>query len=329
MRERKGGAGTEAGTRDSAGAPFDLHRTMENVVEAVAGQAHAKGLELIPFIHPGTPAGVRGDPGRLRQVLLGLIDNALRFTECGEVLVEVGLAEEWPRAAVLRFEISDTGIGIAPDAQARLFQSLPPVGWAAGRVAGRGPGLALSRRLVETMGGAIGVESSRGEGSTFWFTVRLGTWATALAVHSGAAVAGLRALVVDDSATASRVIRAHLGSWGVASEAAENGPQALRCLRTARAAGTPFDVAILDARMPDGSGVDLARAIRAEPTLAGPRLVLLTPPGGGGLGAAPREAGIAATLSKPVRSAQLRDALMTVPARPRSPLHRTAPPKNP
>ncbi len=254
---------------------------------------------------PEAASALRGDPGRLRQVLTNLIGNGIKFTKQGEVALRIKRVEETPDDVLLRFEIIDTGIGIAPEAQTRLFAAFVQADSSTTRkFGGTGLGLAICRQLVERMHGQIGVESTRGQGSTFWFTVRLAKAPGASAVATGG-LADVRVLVVDDSETSRRSLQRQLVSRQVNVSGVPNGEQALGRLREAAAANTPFDVAVVDQQMPGIDGLALAHAIQADPSIAATRLILLTP-----FGRMPRAetlAGAGVTLSqfKPVRPALL------------------------
>jgi PAS domain S-box-containing protein len=305
----------EAGRMDLDSVDFDLRRAVREVLGSFAEAAQAKGLELLCLIRHDVPSALRGDPGRLRQVLANLVGNAVKFTEKGEVVLRVTLEVPDERAAVVRFEVRDTGIGIEPALRPRLFQSFVQAdGSASRRYGGTGLGLAISKRLVSLMGGAIDVESRPGHGSTFWFTVRFARQPPgAVAVPAPRTrLAGRRVLVADDNATNRAILKHQLGYWGMRTTAVESGAKALAALRQAAAAGAGYDLAIIDMKMPEMDGLALARAIRAEPALAEVRLVLLTSFGQRGHGAEASRIGIAAYLTKPVDEGDLHDCLVEV-----------------
>lgn len=295
---------------------FDLRRTIEGVVELFAESARRKDLELVCFIPQDVPGAVHGDPGRLRQILINLVGNAIKFTEQGEVVVRVALSEDQSEQVVLRFDVTDTGIGITPEAQKRLFQSFSQAELSTSRkYGGTGLGLAICKKLVELMDGEISVESEKGKGSTFWFTVRLGKQPTQHQVLATNPVSleGLRVLVVDDNAASRTMLRHQLTSWKMLVAEAEKGSQALELLRSAVYAQSPFDLAILDWMMPGMDGYELAYAIKSDPTLAAVRLILLTAFGQRNSSqVANQAAGISAYLTKPARQSQLFDCLLTV-----------------
>jgi signal transduction histidine kinase/DNA-binding response OmpR family regulator/HPt (histidine-containing phosphotransfer) domain-containing protein len=306
----------EAGKMGLEAVEFDLRDAVGDVLEMVAERAAAKGLELASTFQRDVPAWVIGDPGRLRQILTNLVGNAIKFTEHGEVVVRGELVEAGGDAVLVRFAVSDTGIGIAPEVQARLFGAFAQGdGTITRKYGGTGLGLVISQRLAALMGGAIGVESAPGRGSTFWFTVRLGRCA------AGAGVAGpdtlpelrgVRALCVDDHPTNRAILQAQLAAWGMQADAVADGPEALARMRAALAGGQPYAVAMLDFHMPGMDGLDLARAIAADPALAATRLIMLSSVSHAGQDGAVRAAGVAATLLKPVRQSVLYNRLLSV-----------------
>jgi signal transduction histidine kinase/CheY-like chemotaxis protein len=306
----------EAGQLNVEMTDLDVRQTVEDVVDLFAAQAGAKGLELASLVHQDVPSVLRGDPGRLRQVLTNLLSNALKFTEQGEVVVRATLFEDKDEAVVVRVAVTDTGMGIAPEARTHLFHPFSQVDSSTTRkYGGTGLGLAICTRLVELMGGEIGVESVPGQGSTFWFTVRLGRSTTApLAGPAAAELRGKRVLIVDDNETSRQIVHYQILSWGMRNGMAEDGSRALAELRDAQHGGTPYDVAVLDLAMPGMDGLELARAIKADPALAATKLVMLASisPGERGANEAAWQAGIDALLTKPVRHSQLYKSLVLV-----------------
>ena len=295
--------------------PFDLHQTLDDVGELLAESAQRKGLELACLVENNAVTDLLGDPGRLRQILINLMGNAIKFTERGEVVVRASGIEQTPEAVLLRFEVKDTGIGINPEAQARIFSAFMQADGSTTRhYGGTGLGLAIVRQLVEMMGGSVGVESEPGKGSTFWFTVRFGrqppgSRSKSLPRHD---LRGLRVLIVDDNATNRDILRHQTQSWGMHEESVEDGFRALEKMRAAAARGTAFDLVILDMMMPGMDGLDLARAIKAEPAIAAPHLVMLTSVGLHGDATEARASGIDGYLSKPVRQSELYNCIATV-----------------
>jgi PAS domain S-box-containing protein len=294
----------EAGRLELEVAEFELRGVVEELLDLLAGTAHRQGLELSGFIHPEVPAMLQGDSGRLRQILTNLVGNAIKFTMQGAVTLEVALVEGLPEGVRLRFEVSDTGVGMSPDVQARLFQAFTQADSSTTRrYGGTGLGLAISKRLVELMGGQIGVVSTPGRGSTFWFTVCLGLGAAQ--PMSARAFAGQRVLVVDDHVINRRFLEQQLTAWGLVVETATDGPGALAALRAAADEGAPPAMALLDLHLPGMDGLELSQAIQSDPRLAGLPRVLLASSRQQGLGAAAHSAGITSCLTKPVRRGQL------------------------
>jgi PAS domain S-box-containing protein len=311
----------EAGRIDLEIVDFDLRRALREVLGSFAEAAQARGLELLCLIRHDVPSALRGDPGRLRQVLTNLVGNAVKFTEKGEVVLRVTLASSSEDAAQVRFEVRDTGIGIDLGLRPQLFESFVQAdGSTTRRHGGTGLGLAISRRLVQLMGGDIEVESRVGQGSTFWFAVRFERQPVAASAHSTppTRLAGRRVLAVDDNATNRQILRQQLGHWGLRVTTVESGAEALAALRKAAASGKRYDLAILDMKMPGMDGLSLARAIKKEKKLEGVRLVLLTSIGQRGHGAEASRIGISAYLTKPVDEADLYDCLVEVLTRGRT-----------
>jgi two-component system sensor histidine kinase/response regulator len=302
----------EAGRLELETIDFDLRQTVESAIELFADRAAAQKLELMADIDPAIPDVLRGDPSRLRQVLLNFVSNALKFTPSGEVVARVTLDEAAGHDVVLRFAVRDTGIGIAPDALGRLFRPFTQAdGSMARRYGGTGLGLAISRQLAEMMGGGVGVASAPGTGSTFWFTARFGV-AEGAGLPPGVAPAldGLRVLLVDDNATERDILERLLRSWGPKVVTAATGPEALAALQAAQTAGRPIRVALVDETLPITDGFTLARVVKGDPSLAPTRLILLAEPGHRSIAGRTMAAGIAAYLRKPVHQADLRATLL-------------------
>ena len=304
----------EAGKLELETLDFDLRALLDDFAASLALRAHVQGLEFICAAAPDVPAHLAGDPGRLRQVLLNLAGNALKFTHQGEVAVRVSLASETDTEVMLRISVKDTGIGIPADKQGLLFEKFTQVDSSTTRhYGGTGLGLAISKQLTELMGGQIGLLSEEGRGSEFWFTARLAKQADReRPVTPTAEVRGVHILVVDDNATNREVLAAQLGAWGVRSEETPDGPSALLALARAKDAGDPFAVAILDMQMPGMDGTQLARSIKADEALAPTRLVLMTSLGERGDARQMEEMGFAAFLVKPARQSDLFDSLAAV-----------------
>jgi signal transduction histidine kinase/CheY-like chemotaxis protein len=318
----------EANKLDLEILDFDLEVLLEDFAATLALQAHEKGLELVCGMDPNVPALVRGDPGRLRQILTNLAGNALKFTHEGEVAIRVSMVEApddtgnskletgnlklETNSVLLRFSVRDTGIGIPSDRLEALFSPFTQVdGSTTRKYGGTGLGLSISKRLAELMGGEIGVESEAGKGSEFWFTVRLekqpdGQMAK---MPPPADLCGVRALIVDDNAANREILNARMTSWEMRTFETENGPGALQALYGALAEKDPFRLAVIDMQMPGMDGEALGRAIKADTRLADTRMVLLTSLGV--RGDAGRFAGIGfdAYLSKPARTLELKAVL--------------------
>ncbi|MGB3635393.1 MAG: PAS domain S-box protein [Rubrobacteraceae bacterium] len=294
---------------------FDLRTSVEDTAVMLAERAHGKGLQIASLVDYDVPTALQGDPGRLRQILTNLLGNSIKFTEEGEVLLKAELSEETEEAAVVRFEIRDTGIGMDREQQEHLFESFVQADASTTRrYGGTGLGLAISKRLVELMGGEIWVESEPGGGSTFCFTARFEKISTE--APSGprprADLRGLKALIVDDNATNRTVLRHQITPWGMRVDDAREGAEALDKLRSAAENGEPYDLALLDMQMPKMDGLELARAIKQNPSISKTRLVLVTSMGQRGDAEEAHSAGIEAYLTKPVRQSQLYDMLSIV-----------------
>jgi two-component system sensor histidine kinase/response regulator len=305
----------EAGKLEFEILDFDLRSAVEDAVELLADRALEKNIELASLIPCKFPTSLRGDPGRLRQVLTNLVSNAVKFTEHGEVIVRAAKEVETDTSITVRFSVSDTGIGISPTAQKNLFQAFVQAdGSTTRRYGGTGLGLCISKQLVELMNGEIGITSTPGEGSTFWFTAQFEKQPLESVVVAAVkkSLDQLRVLIVDDNATNRRILCHQSRCWGMVPTEAESGHRALQLLNAAASEGATYDLAILDLMMPEMDGFDLARAIKANADIAQIPMVLLTSFGERRHSAAAQEAGIAAYLTKPVRQAQLFDCLTSV-----------------
>ncbi|MGO9016232.1 MAG: response regulator [Dissulfurispiraceae bacterium] len=309
----------EAGKLELETMDFDLRSLMDDFSATLGLRAQEKGLELICAATPDLPTYLCGDPGRLRQILTNLAGNALKFTSKGEISVLASLVSETDSEAVVRFSVKDTGIGIAADNQAKLFQKFIQADAATTRkYGGTGLGLAISKQLAELMGGEIGVNSEEGHGSEFWFTARFSKQREQqryAALQSD--IHGAHVLIVDDNATNREILTTQLKTWGIRAEETPDAPSALAALSQARDAGDPFVVAIVDMQMSDMDGADLARAIKSDDAIKDTALVLMTSMGGQrGDAKRMQEIGFAAYLIKPVKQADLFDTLSAVLAMP-------------
>jgi signal transduction histidine kinase/CheY-like chemotaxis protein len=320
----------EAGKLQVESVPFDLALAVEEVAGLLAHQAYNKGLEFGISQSPRVPALIRGDPGRVRQVLMNLIGNAIKFTRSGHVLVEL---EQIPAgnpgtAARVQCRVTDTGIGIALERQGSLFQQFTQADSSTTReFGGTGLGLAIGKRLVELMGGEIGFESEPQRGSSFWFTLPVAATALSPAVADPECFsAGLKVLAVDDSELNRRLLSDQLRTWGVAHACAASGEEALELLRSAHAAGRPFSIALLDFEMPHMNAVELGARIKDDAQLNQTRLIILTSGNQRFRPGALREAGFSGFLSKPLlRPAQLREVLAGGPNGPELPADSRSP----
>jgi len=295
---------------------FDLRGTLEEVADLLAFRAHEKQLELTCLADPQIPAQLRGDPGRLRQILINLAGNAIKFTAAGEVDIQAHVECEQAQARAtadtvrLRFEVRDTGIGIPADRVGALFSAFTQVDASTTRkFGGTGLGLSISKRLVELMGGEIGIVSTLGEGSTFWFVIELPIQHTLAPPLPQASLAGRRLLVVDDNATNRRLLEVLLLHWQCAPLLADSGSTALALLAAEMAAGRSVDAAILDMQMPDMDGMELGRAIKANAAWATLPLIMLTSVTQRGDAAQAAANGFAAYLAKPIKNDQLQRCL--------------------
>jgi PAS domain S-box-containing protein len=304
----------EAGKLDLEVIDFDLRALLDDFAAMMGIRAQDKGLEFICAAAPEVPAFLRGDPGRLRQILINLTGNAVKFTRKGEVAVRAGVAAEGDDFVTLRFSVRDTGIGIPRQKQGMLFSSFTQVDGSGTRTyGGTGLGLAISKKLAEMMGGEIGVESDEGRGSEFWFTVRLALQPEGeREAPPPSQIRWTRILVVDDNATNREVLSARLTSWSARPAEAPDGPSALKALYAAHGAGDPFRAAILDMQMPGMDGAALGRAIKGDEKLKGICLVMMTSVGQRGDARQMAEIGFSAYLTKPVRQSDLFDSLAAV-----------------
>ncbi|MEJ5199011.1 MAG: response regulator, partial [Anaerolineae bacterium] len=302
----------EAGRMILEKKDFELVAVVESAAEAFASRAREKGLPLVTFVAPEIPRYLVGDGYRLRQVLINLLSNAVKFTDHGEIMVNAALASEDETSITVEFAVSDTGIGITPEARRRLFIPFTQAdGSTTRRYGGTGLGLVICKRLVEMMGGQIWVESEPGRGSIFTFTARFGRSGRAETDErpSFHDLVGLRVLVVDDNLKHGDILLRYLNSWTMQADVANNARIALLRLRSAQASGTPYAVVITDLAMPDMDGFALARAIKRDPKLADTPVILLTAYDERDQGERALQAGLSAYLTKPVRQSQLFDAL--------------------
>jgi len=312
----------EAGKLDLETLDFDLLSLLDDFAATLVLHAHDKGLEFLCAADPGIPTHLRGDPGRLRQILTNLASNAIKFTPTGEVAVRVLVESETAATVLLRFAVRDTGIGIPPDKLSLLFNKFSQVDASTTRqYGGTGLGLAIARQLAELMGGAAGVQSKEGQGSEFWFTAWLTKQVagTPIKQYPPADLHGVRALIVDDNATNREILMKRLTWWGMRGAEAPDGAEALQALYRALGDKDPFRLALIDLQMPGMDGEALGRAIQADPRLAETRRVMLTSLGTRGDARHFAEMGFAAYLTKPVRHQELQGVLSLALAGPGEP----------
>ncbi len=304
----------EAGKLELESIEFNLEACVGEIMKTMALRAHQKNLELAYDVSPDVPSHLTGDPGRLRQILTNLVGNAIKFTDKGQVLVEIESHPQAEARAELHFQVSDSGVGIPDDKREVIFQAFAQADTSVTRkYGGTGLGLAITSRLVEMMGGKIWVESEMGKGSTFRFTAQVG-----VAQPKAAGVPALPqelkdvpVLVVDDNDTNRRILHGMALQWRMRPTDAAGGVEALAALKAAQARGEPFRVILTDGRMPGMDGFEFAAAIQHDSSLAGPDILMLTSSGQPGEGARCRELGIAAYLLKPVLKDDLLAALLT------------------
>ncbi len=304
----------EAGKFELVRTDFSVRDCVGNTLSTLALQAHGKGLELTYRIPVEVPDTIVGDPGRLRQVLVNLVGNAIKFTSKGEVVVHVEVDQETDQDVTLHFSIADTGVGIPPDKQERIFNAFEQVDGSATReYGGTGLGLAISSHLVELMGGRIWLESEIDQGSTFHFKARFGLESQPYRVPTSTKrrdVQGLRVLVVDDNATNRRILEETLLSWGMQPTTVADGSTALKAIQSAAREKKPIRLALIDYMMPRMNGFELAVTINQDPDLAVEKIIMLTSGGERGDAARCAELGIAAYLMKPVKQSDLFDAIL-------------------
>ena len=305
----------ESGKLNLENIDFDLRESIEEVTDLLALKAHEKGLEYVALIQPEVPSFLSGDQGRLRQILVNLVGNAIKFTDQGEVTIRVSIEDEDTTHITLRFSVSDTGMGISSRNMGRLFKSFSQVdGSATRKFGGTGLGLAISKQLAELMGGRIGVKSQEGKGSTFWFTAifkKQPEW-NKEKINPPENISKKHFLIVDDNEANRFVLAEHLRLWGCRYKEASDGIQALETLRQAKADKDPCEIAIIDMQMPGMDGVTLGQKIKQDPELKNTILVLLTSMVKRGDAKRVGKSGFSAYLTKPIKKSQLYDCLAMV-----------------
>jgi two-component system, sensor histidine kinase and response regulator len=299
----------EAGKFEIEAIPFDLRESLGETMRSLSVRAHQKGLELICDVQPDVPEAVIGDPGRIRQILVNLVGNAIKFTEQGEVFVSVEEESHEGAVTCLHFSVKDTGVGIQEENQKKIFEPFSQAdGSMTRRFGGTGLGLTICTRIVAMMGGKIWVESQLGRGSTFHFGLQLAVQdkpSLGSVSLQPEQLRDLHVLIVDDNFTNRRVLSGMLNRWGMKVAAVEGGRAALQALEVAKNTSRPFPLILLDGQMPEMDGFTLAALIKKDPELVGAAIMMLTSAGHSGDAARCRELGISAYLVKPIRQGEL------------------------
>jgi two-component system, sensor histidine kinase and response regulator len=297
--------------------PFDFspHDAIGDMANTLALRAHQKSLELIVDVDADVPQTLRGDPGRLRQILVNLVGNAIKFTHHGEVVLRVTSEAATPQDVVLHFSVRDTGIGIPLDRQKSIFEAFTQADGSTTRTyGGTGLGLTISSQLVQLMGGRLWVESEAGQGSTFHFTASFAlvkALAVVATIPDAVDLRDLPVLIVDDNATNRRLLEEMVIGWRMVPRLAASVSEALTALRVAQESGRPFHLVLTDVQMPDADGFALSEAIKKDPAIAAAAVVMLTSAGQPGDAARCRQLGVAAYLTKPIKRSELRGAILS------------------
>jgi PAS domain S-box-containing protein len=304
----------EAGKMELEAIDFDLLSVVESIGDVLGPKASEKGVELACFVDVQVPTRLRGDPGRLRQMLLNLAGNAVKFTEQGEVIVKASVVGETAHTANIKFEVKDTGIGIPEDRQSVIFDRFAQVdGSTTRKYGGTGLGLAIVKRFVDMMGGRIGVESEVGNGSSFHFTIEFPVQkspSVTMLEPERVDTQGVRVLIVDDNSTARRLVTEMTAQWGMIPAAVDGGPAGLQAVQQAQAQGKPFGLAIIDSRMPGMDGFGFMERVRKMTDIPQPIAIMLTSAGRVGDGARCRDLGISGYLMKPAKKSDLLQAII-------------------
>ena len=302
----------EAGKLSIEKIPFELDSILENVVNLISEKATVKGLELICDVEPSVSTGLEGDPLRLGQILINLCNNAVKFTDDGEIVVRVKVVEDHADDQLVEFSVSDTGIGLSEAQMSRLFHAFEQADTSTTRkYGGTGLGLAISKKLTEAMGGRIGATSELGQGSTFWFTSRLKKVAARRRILSRD-LEGRRALVIDDNSSARTVLSSLLGNMSMAADEAPSGREGIEMVHQAAARGEPYDIVYIDWQMPTLDGIETSKQIMALENVPTPRLVMVTSYGREEVLKAAEDSGLDNVLVKPVTSSMLLDMNLTI-----------------
>ncbi|MCG8551584.1 MAG: PAS domain S-box protein, partial [Desulfobacterales bacterium] len=305
----------EAGKLKMENIDFNLLTLLDDFLDSMAPKAHEKNLELLCSVAQGTPTMLKGDPGRLRQVLNNLTGNAVKFTETGEILIKVSVIKDNEKECIIRFDVSDTGIGIPEEKLSLLFDKFSQVDASTTRrYGGTGLGLAIAKQLVELMAGVIGVSSHERRGSKFWFTARLDKSRAAKSGQPPVPVDlhGVRILVVDDNATNRDLLTTQLMTWGMRPDQSPSGPQALARMKNAVDADDPYKLAVIDMQMPDMDGATLGRTIKEDPKLAQMPIIMLTSMGRRADSRRFEQADFNAYANKPIRPREFLSILIKV-----------------
>ncbi|MCH9697476.1 MAG: response regulator [Gammaproteobacteria bacterium] len=303
----------EAGKLELESIDFDVRDLIEDSVDMLAEHAHRKGLELASLVHNDVPRILRGDPNRLRQILMNLLSNAIKFTENGEVVVRVTLLNTNKNACELQFEVEDTGIGLSEESQKLIFDSFSQAdGSTTRKYGGTGLGLTIARQLINLMSGKISVSSQIDRGSNFRFNAVFKRSVIILEPDSPDNMKGFKALVVDDNATNREIFDLQLKSWSIETDCAEDAHQALEKIRLAKQSNNPFDFAILDMQMPEVDGIALARMIKSDPAIASLRLIMLSSVYQTDIVEICKKNGIENYLNKPVRQSYLYNTIASM-----------------
>lgn len=308
----------EAGKLAVDTSDFDLHETVERIMDVLKVAALGKDIDIVLSYDKSLPTVVRGDIAKFRQIFSNLTNNAIKFTESGKVTVTVKRDRETDTHLLVRFEVTDTGIGISEQEMSRLFQNFSQMdGSTTRQYGGVGLGLSTAKQLTELMGGVIGVESKAGKGSTFWFTVPFEKRAAARAIFETPRVSlpGIRVLVLDANETSRRLLQHYFNEWQMRTATAQTGLELLSALRSAANSGDPFRVALFDMRMTRTDGLELAQAIKSDPLISSTAMVMLLNAGDRVDDSKLRSEGIAAYITKPVDQAELRDTMTAALAR--------------